>query len=193
MYDTLADLQQQKMDGMFASEDEYQKAVEEATLFYYERLEQYADLHGVAITTDGRVINEAWSADFANMVQDTAVWKDDVDKYLADANKAFSDWADGIGKVAEAVGFRLDEIGNNVGDVTDGFSKLKTEVNKVTNESTQLKNALVSKGGVIETVQSEITAVKNATEKYANLREELGRVKKSYEDLMVTINATIKA
>ena len=193
MYDTLADLQQQKMDGMFASEEEYQQAVAEATQFYYEQLEQYADLHGIAIVTDGRVINEAWSADFAGMVQDTAVWKVAVDGYLAGAEEAFGQWVDGIGKVAEAVGIPLDQIGNDVNEVTGSFSKLKGEVNRVTNESTQLKNALIGKGGVIETVQSEITAVKSATEKYASLREELGRVKKSYEDLIATINATIKA
>lgn len=193
MYDTLADLQQQKMDGMFASEEEYQQAVAEATQFYYEKLEQYADLHGIAITTDGRVINEAWSADFADMVQDTAIWEVAVEGYLAGAEEAFNQWADGIGKVAEAVGIPLDQIGNDVNEVTGSFAKLKSEVNRVTNESTQLKDALVGKGGVIETVQSEITAVKSATEKYASLREELGRVKKSYEDLIATINATIKA
>ena len=193
MYDTLADLQQQKMDGMFASEEEYQQAVAEATQFYYEQLEQYADLHGVAIVTDGRVINEAWSADFADMVQDTAVWKDAVDGYLTGAEEAFNQWVDGIGKVAEAVGIPLDQIGNSVKDVTDGFAKLRDEVNNVTDESTQLKNALDGKGGIIDTVQSEIAAVKSIAEKYANLREELGRVKKSYEDLMATINATIKA
>ena len=193
MYDTLADLQQQKMDGMFASEEEYQQAVAEATQFYYEQLEQYADLHGIAIVTDGRVINEAWSADFADMIQNTSAWKIAVDGYLVGAEEAFNQWAEGIGKVAETVGIPLDQIGNGVEDIADGFSKLKDEVNNVTDESTQLKDALVGKGGVIDTVQSEITAVKSITEKYANLREELGRVKKSYEDLMATINATIKA
>ena len=193
MYDTLADLQQQKMDGMFASEEEYQQAVAEATQFYYEQLEQYADLHGIAIATDGRVINEAWSADFADMVQDTAVWKVAVDGYLDGAKKAFDQWAIDIGKVAKAVGIPLDEIENGVSDVTESFSDLGEAVGDVTDESTQLKDALLGEDGVIETVQSEIDAVKTVTEKYANLREELEKVKKSYEDIILAINNAIKA
>jgi hypothetical protein len=46
-------------------------------------LEQYSYLHGVAIATDGRVLNEAWGQEFNDMVQDTASWKDDVDLYLS--------------------------------------------------------------------------------------------------------------
>jgi hypothetical protein len=49
MYDTLTSLQQQYLDGAFESEEEYHNAVAEAKEYYYAKLEQYSDLHAVAL------------------------------------------------------------------------------------------------------------------------------------------------
>lgn len=58
MYDTLADLAQQYRDGEFASEEEYQNAVKEATEYYYEKLDQYSYLHYQALQTDSAVATD---------------------------------------------------------------------------------------------------------------------------------------
>lgn len=192
MYDTLADLQQQKLEGAFASEEEYQQAVQEATLYYYGMLEQYSYLHGVAIATDGRVLNEAWGQEFNDMVQDTASWKDDVDLYLSQAADAFIQWQDGINTIAEEVGIPLTTIGSSVGDVVNQFNALKDRVKDVTDESKLLREQIIGEDGIIVAVKDEMKAVVDVTKKYADLRGELNKVKSAYEDIIVAINKTIE-
>ena len=82
MYSTLTDLQQQYLSGAFESEEEYNEAVAAAKEYYYEKLEQYSSLHAVALTTDSRVIEDAWSTQFSTMVYSTEDWKDKVEDYV---------------------------------------------------------------------------------------------------------------
>jgi uncharacterized iron-regulated protein len=79
MYDTFADLQQQKLDGAFETEEEYHRAMEEAKAYYYQKLQDYSGLYSVAVTTDSRVVADAWSSDFADMIYDTDEWMSAVD------------------------------------------------------------------------------------------------------------------
>ena len=192
MYDTLADLQQQKLEGAFASEEEYQQAVQEATLYYYGMLEQYSYLHGVAIATDGRVLNEAWSHEFNDMVQDTASWKDDVDLYLSQAADAFTQWKDDINIIAEEVGLPLATIGSSVNNVVNQFTDLRDRVKDVTTESELLREQIIGEGGIIEATKDEVNAVVDITKKYASLRDELNKVKSAYEEIIVAIGKTIE-
>jgi hypothetical protein len=55
MYDTLTDLQQQYLNGAFASEEEYHRAVEEAKQYYFEKLGIYSELYTIAMDSDARV------------------------------------------------------------------------------------------------------------------------------------------
>jgi hypothetical protein len=42
--------------------------------YYYEKLEEYSNLHSIAITTDTRVIGDAWSSEFNGMISNTETW-----------------------------------------------------------------------------------------------------------------------
>ena len=182
MYDTLTDLQSQYLEGAFESEEEYHAAVEAAKQYYYEKLEQYSSLHAVALTTDTRVINDAWSADFNDMMDKTEVWKEAVNSYVTSVQGAFSEWNIKMGEIAVDTGTDLNNMEQNVKDITT--------------ESDNLKKAIIGedgKGGVVAAVKTEIEAVKEITEKYATLRSSLETIKKAYEDVTAAINATIRA
>jgi hypothetical protein len=56
--------------------------MEEAKAYYYEKLEQYSSLHAIAISTDARVIEDAWSSEFSTMIYETESWKDSVETYV---------------------------------------------------------------------------------------------------------------
>jgi hypothetical protein len=88
MYDTLTQLQQDYLNGAFETEEDYQNAVLAAKEYYYEKLENYSNLHAVALTTDSRVINDAWSSDFSDITENTAKWQDETDKYAQKAAKS---------------------------------------------------------------------------------------------------------
>jgi hypothetical protein len=57
--------------------------MEAAKAYYYEKLEQYSSLHAVAISTDARVIEDAWSSEFSTMVYSTEDWKRNVEDYVS--------------------------------------------------------------------------------------------------------------
>lgn len=182
MYDTLADLQQQYLEGAFESEEEYHAAVEAAKKYYYDKLQQYSSLHTVAITLDSRVINDAWSAGFNDMLTKTEEWMEAVDIYLDDVGVAFMEWSEHMDQVAADTGTDLDNLEKNVKDIVD--------------ESKALKDILIGedgKGGVVGAIETEIEAVKDITEMYATLRSELDKVKSAYEEVTAAINATIRA
>lgn len=182
MYDTLADLQQQYLEGAFESEEEYHAAVEAAKKYYYDKLQQYSSLHTVAITLDSRVINDAWSAGFNDMLTKTEEWMEAVDIYLDDVGVAFMEWSEYMNRIAADTGTDFDNLEKNVKDIVD--------------ESKALKDILIGedgKGGVVGAIETEIEAVKNIAEMYATLRSELDKVKNAYEEVTAAINATIKA
>ena len=182
MYSTLTDLQQQYLEGAFESEEEYHAAVEAAKKYYYDKLQQYSSLHTVAITLDSRVINDAWSAGFNDMLTKTEEWMEAVDIYLDDVGVAFMEWSEYMDQIAADTGTNLDSLEKNVKDITD--------------ESKALKDILIGedgKGGVVGAIKTEIEAVKNITESYATLRAELAKIKAAYEEVATAINATIRA
>lgn len=182
MYDTLTDLQTQYLEGAFESEEEYHAAVEAAKEYYYEKLQQYSSLHTIALTTDSRVVSEAWSADFNDMTGKTEEWMNAVNTYVDQVKQAFADWNVQMSEIAADTGTDLDSIEQNVKDITT--------------ENDNLKKAIIGedgKGGVVGAIKSEIEAVKDVTEKYATLRGELGKIKTAYEEITVAINNTIKA
>ena len=182
MYDTLTDLQQQYLAGAFESEAEYHAAVESAKQYYYEKLQQYSELHTIAVTTDNRVVVEAWSAGFNEMIGSTDTWMVAVNNYVSQVSLAFSTWKGEMEIIAKDVGVDLGSIEGSIKDVTD--------------ESDNLRKAIIGedgKGGVVQALKNELQAVKDVTDKYATLRGSLDSVKQGYEALAAAINAVVAA
>lgn len=174
MYDTLTDLQSQYLDGAFESEEEYQKKVEETKQYYYEKLKQYSSLYQIALTTDSRVIADAWSTDFADMTYQTDQWMQAVDTYVDAAAKAFIDWhdevtgPDGLG----GIGLEVDNVASSVQTVVDKSNELAdTTINTV-----------------IPALDSEIDSVQNLTGSYATLRDTIIEIIDKYGLMIDTIN-----
>ena len=176
MYSTLTDLQSQYLSGAFESEEEYNNAVAAAKEYYYEKLEQYSSLHAVALTTDSRVIEDAWSTQFSTMVYSTESWKNSVDTYVDEAAQAFIDWKAEMTNIETELG--LDDIETAVDDVKTASQELATELTK--------------DGGVIDSLKDELTEVGKVTGAYANQRTTIQGLITDYEDLATSIDATIQ-
>ena len=176
MYDTFADLQQQKLDGAFETEEEYHRAMEEAKAYYYQKLQDYSGLYSVAVTTDSRVVADAWSSDFADMVYDTDEWMSAVDQYVADVELAFKEWSDAVHDpstgITAIVGGDVAAVGETVQGVTDKSAELA----KTTTEK------------VIPALDNELDAVQNMTGAYANMRKEIQAVIEEYTNMINRIN-----
>ena len=148
MTDTLKQIQEDYLNGSFASEAEYNAAMEEAKAFYFEKLQGYSELYGVALSADSAIAAEAWSTDFAGMVNNTEEWKTKVDDYISGVTGAFEGWADVVATVKETTGGDLTELSNNVKTLTD--------------EHDSLTDAIVNEeDGLLTTMQAELDAVVN--------------------------------
>lgn len=175
MYDTLTELQQQYLEGAFESEQEYNDAVTAAKEYYYEKLEQYSSLHAVALTTDSRVIEEAWSSEFSSMVYSTDKWKRNVETYVGQVKTAFKSWETQMKNLEKRL--RLD--------------KIKDAVKKVTDESAKLTEELTKTDGVIDSLQAEFDAVSLVTGAWAEQRDVVLELIGYYEDLADTVQTTL--
>jgi hypothetical protein len=91
------------------------------------------------------------------MMSKTNEWKDKVNQYSAEARETLVNWY-----------AKVDEIANKT-----GLDNIASKVKAVTDESKALKDAVIGedgKGGVVQALKDELTAVSNLTGGYASLR-----------------------
>ena len=180
MYDTFNQIQQDRLSGAFATEEEYNNAMAEAKAYYYQKLQDYSNLYGVAVSADSNIAAEAWSTDFASMINATDQWKQDVDTYMLGANEAFTAWAETVATIKETTGGDIATLSGNVKTLTD--------------EHDTLTDAIVNEeDGLLVTMQSELDAVGNLTTAYATYRAELQETIKTLEAYAVAAKNAIAA
>ena len=173
MYDTLTELQTQYLEGAFDSEEEYQTAVENTKQYFYEKLRQYSSLYQVALTTDSRVVADAWSSDFNDMIYKTEEWKTAVNTYSKEASESLREWGNVVSQV-------LNESGLNTLDQTIG---------NVTEQSEILRDTLVGEDGVIKEIQDTlIKAIDEASSKIEAILKLIADTVERSEALMGTVN-----
>ena len=172
MYDTFTELQEQYLSGEFETEAEYQDAMLKAKEYYYEKLKNYSSLHQVALTTDARVVADAWSSEYSDMIFNTEDWMRHVTDYVHNVNDAFTEWNNNVDMIAnETLGPDLDSLESNVKDITDA--------------NDELTKSITGDGGVIDAIEGELDQVSNLTGKYATLRQQIQGLIADHEQMMV--------
>ena len=181
MYDSLTELQNQYLSGAFESESAYNLAVEEAKRYYYTKLEQYSSLYATATTTDSRVVAEAWFNDFSEMMTTSETWKLAVEEHVANVSSAFGEWQSQVEAIASDAG-----IGGDL-------ESLKSKVNGIVLETSSLTDELTKQGGTIDSLQDSLDTVKQSTDAYAELREQLADTAETYRQLAKDASAAAAA
>lgn len=172
MYDTFTELQEQYLSGEFETEAEYQDAMLKAKEYYYEKLKNYSSLHQVALTTDARVVADAWSSEYSDMIFNTEDWMRHVTDYVHNVNDAFTEWNNNVDMITnETLGPDLDSLESNVKDIT--------------NANDELTKSITGDGGVIDAIEEELDQVSNLTGKYATLRQQIQGLIADHEQMMV--------
>lgn len=190
MYDTLTSLAEAYRNGEFESEAEYQAAVQEATEYYYEKLDQYSYLHYQAIQADDRVatdyilsnsnlartnihgdtisVGESWRTTFLDISgfgEDAAAALTGQSWDVYQRNKA------NLGEMKnEALGWK-NAVVEYVGNVNGEFTKWKTNI------STTVAPA-------VENLSKKVDAVVTSSNNFKNaLTGENGLIKKLQEEI----------
>lgn len=178
-YSTMTELQHQYLNGEFENEAEYQEAMLAAREYYYEKLQQYSSLYTVAISTDTRVVADAWSTQYANMTQNTEEWMFNVDSYVEGVKVAFGEWETQMAQIEE------ETIGPDLDALTE---RTKT----LTNKSQELADTILGENGVLNAIEQEVTQVAELTGAYAGLREEIQEAIRQREELIRQIDERIQ-
>ncbi len=174
MYDDFIAIEQQRLEGAFASEEEYHAAMEEAKKYHYDKLSQFSELYQIALSTDSNVAADTWTNDTRWMINQSEDWKTDVTGYVEDVSGAFKQWQKDIDTINEEIG--LDD--------------LATKVESVVTQSENLLNILTGKDGeqgLIDRLGAEATAVLNLTGQYAQLKKDIESAKTQYEAFLTLL------
>ena len=180
MYDTLSELQTQYLEGEITSQEEYERKVAAAQEYYYQLLKDYSSLYQVAITTDNRVVADAWSTSFSEMIDQTDEWQAAVGNYLEQCAENLKTWQETVAEVMKNTG--LNDVANKVSDITK--------------ESDELKKALLGDGeneGVIDALDKQFDSIAKLIEQWADYLPTLDGQIKKYEELAAAIRDIIKA
>lgn len=180
MYDTLSELQTQYLEGEITSQEEYERKVAAAQEYYYQLLKDYSSLYQVAITTDNRVVADAWSTSFSEMIDQTDEWQAAVGNYLEQCAENLKTWQETVAEVMKNTG--LDDVANKVSNITK--------------ESDELKKALLGDGenkGVIDALDKQFDSIAKLIEQWADYLPTLDGQIKKYEELAAAIRDIIKA
>lgn len=173
--EAITELTQMWMNGEISSEEEFNRRKQEIVEYYGEKLQQYSDLHSIALTTDSRVVKDAWSSDFSSMTASVDVWRQNVDTYFSQAGESMKDWADVCGQVLEDSG--LDDMDKTLGDIDQ--------------KSKDLKNTLIGedgKSGVVAAMMAEVDAAGKLSEEYIAIQDAIDGVIAEYEELLKILN-----
>lgn len=173
--EAITELTQMWMNGEISSEEEFNRRKQEIVEYYGEKLQQYSDLHSIALTTDSRVVKDAWSSDFTSMTASVDVWKQNVDTYFSQAGESMKDWADICAQTLEDSG--LDDMDKTLGDIDQ--------------KSKDLKNTLIGedgKSGVVAAMMAEVDAAGKLSEEYISIQDAIDGVIAEYEELLKILN-----
>ena len=160
MNDKVTELTTMFQNGEIKSKEEFDARMLELQEYYGEKLAQYSNLQQIALTTDSRIIDDAWSKDFFHMTTQTEQWMSHVKTYVEGAGKAFDLYQKGIDEIETY-------ISEDLGTIEDNTSKI-TEANEALEKSITDPN-----NGLIKALGSEIEKVDELTESYIALRKEM--------------------
>ena len=190
MYDTLTSLAQAYRDGEFESEAEYHAAVEEATQYYYEKLDQYSYLHYQAIQTDDRVATD-YILSNSNLAR-TGIHGDTLS--VGDSwRTAFLDIS-GFGEAAqmaltgqswEIYDSNREDLENMTGNAESWKDAVVDYVGQVDTAFTQWKDNIAKNvSPAVEGLEGKVSAVVTASENFAEaLTGDDGVIKQLEEEI----------
>lgn len=163
--------------GMYASEEEYNKAMLEAQQYYYDLLKTYQEQYQLASELIAHDSSEAYVEALDMNIDSLEDFKNATNDYLSNCNDAFNQWKDNTSEVSNVIGEDLDETINKIDDVVNASDDL---TDKITGE-------------VIPGIEDELWAVREVTDAWAEQRDQLYETIRVYEELIKTIREVILA
>lgn len=174
--DALVQLEENRAAGQYATDEEYYAAKDQLIQEYNNLFRAYSEQYTTALGVDTAIQEEAWINAYQNMIYKTADWQEATTEYTGLCEDAYKSWRD----VVEAESAVVDAILNNLED----------EVNDVTEAGDNLRDEVVNE--VIPAMEDQLFSVLNVTEAYAAQRDEIFELISYYEALAESIREVIR-
>lgn len=158
-FDTMVQIEEDYQNGTIESEEEYRNRQDEATQYYYQRLQNYAELYQIALhETDENVILDSWTT-HTTIEGHTEKWKNAMDKYVGEVREEWDKYRRDLTYANEEVGRTAEE--------TEGKVKL------LTTASQELTDQILSQGGLISALDTQLGAVLEQVGAYTDWRNSI--------------------
>ena len=151
MFEELQELNEKRMSGEIATEEEYKQRLTQIQEHYYGEngvLTTYANLAQIAVSASAAAAQDNWQAEYLAMTQNTDEWKTAVNGYLGEMEDEIDAWE------------QVYETANE--NVSGALDSSKDATDKVTEASKTLKNTLVGEdgqGGLVKDLGETYTKV----------------------------------
>ena len=173
--DAITELTTMWMNGEIASEEEFNRRKMEITEYYGEKLQQYSELHNIALQTDSRVLTEAWSSDFIERTASVETWKNNVKTYFDEAGMQMAAWAEVTKQVLDQSG--LSDMDKALGEVN---AKHQALLDILLGED--------GKSGLIHAMEEQVIKAGEVSEAHIAMQNEISKTTEEYEKLLTAIN-----
>ena len=172
--DAITELTQMWMNGEISSEEEFNRRKQEITEYYGEKLQQYSELHTIALSADSRVLTEAWSSDFIERTVSVEMWRDKVDEYFESAADSMQTWAQVCSQTLK----------------NSDLDKWDEAIKKVDDRSKALVKTLIGedgKSGVVGAMLSEVNTAGQVSAAHITIQNSIDTTISKYEALLNAI------
>lgn len=175
--DDLLQLEQDRANGRFQTEADYEAAKALLIQEYNDLFIAYSDQYTTALGVDAAIQEEAWINAYDSMINQTQNWQEYTTEYTQICEQAYNEWRTAVTEHNEII--------------QDVLNNTKEKVNEVTEASDELKEEVIRE--VIPAVEKELRQVRNITEAYARQREAIQDLINYYEQLAAAIQEAIAA
>ena len=142
---------------------------------YYEKLNMYTDLYGIAQEEDARVVNDAWVNAYSDIILNGEECKNAITDYNEETDESFNNLQNNLATVVELAGTDL--------------TTLQDKVDKVTSTSESLRNEINTQ--VIPALDAELDRVKEQIIQHVKEEQGIEDLENAYEELCKDIQKTI--
>ena len=178
--EAITELTQMWMNGEITDKEEFERRKQEITEHYGAKLQQYSELHAVALSADSRVVADAWSSHFNSMMATTGEWESAVDGYFQSAAGSMETWAQVCATTLEKS--KLNDVDTTLAGINE--------------KSTALITTLVGKdgkGGLVDAMMDQVDAANLISESQITIQNAIDVTIGKFETLLASIIAAYTA
>ena len=191
-------LEEDRWNGAFASEEEFQAAKDALEAKYNAKFKAYSASYTAALNADSTAQKDTWTSNYTEMINKTLDSKTEQGKWLTvvtnsytDVSTANTNYKDTVAAnkalICEALGLEKEALDDN----TISTDELKKATDKVTEASEDFADELDT--NLIDDMKKALREAEKLTAEYIDQKEAIDGAKKSWMEYLLALGTEIKS